>query len=284
MLKTGIIIKNISNSYVVSTDVGDYTCTPRGIFRHEKISPLVGDDVEIDTNTNTITKISKRSNLSLRPPVANINYALIVTSAKKPNISLSLLDRLIVIYESKNIKPILCFSKLDLLKGKEKKDIQSIMKYYKKIGYEVISNKNLFKLKRLLKNKIAFLVGQTGAGKSTLLNKLDKNLNIETKPISEALGRGVHTTRHSQLYKIGKFYLADTPGFSSIDFEIKKEDIKKYFIEFKNYKCKFDDCNHFDEECEIKQAVLKNEINKERYNNYLKFYKELNESRSKLYK
>ncbi len=285
MIAKGIIVKNISNSYVVDIGSEFVTCTPRGIFRHEKKVPLVGDNVEVETDTKTITKIFDRSSISSRPAVANINYALVVTSVKKPDISLSLLDRLIVILESKNIKPILCFTKLDLISGKDKKEIKEILKYYKKIGYDVVTNEKMSKLKKVLKNKIAFLVGQTGAGKSTLLNKLDKNLNIETKPISEALGRGVHTTRHTELYKIFNFYIADTPGFSSIDLnDIKKEDLKNYYIEFKNFSCEYKDCNHIKENCEIKKAVDFGKIRKSRYDSYVKFYKELYESRDKLYK
>ncbi len=285
MLKKGIIVKNISNSYVVNSDNEEFTCTPRGKFRHEKIIPLVGDNVEIDTEGNIITKIFERTSESVRPAVANINYALVITSVKAPDISLSLLDRMIAILESKKIIPILVFTKLDLINGFEKKEIKKIIRYYKNIGYHVLTNQNLFKLKKVMKNKIAFLVGQTGAGKSTLLNKLNNKLNIETKPISKALGRGVHTTRHTELYKINNFFIADTPGFSSIDLiDIKKEDLKKYFIEFDTIDCEYKDCNHDKENCNLKAAVEKGQISKERYENYLKFYKELYESSSKLYK
>ncbi len=285
MLKKGVIVKNISNSYVVNTPDGDYTCTPRGIFRLQKITPLVGDNVDIEADTNTITNIYPRSNYCDRPSVANIDYALIVTSVKEPNLSLGLLDRLIVRFESKKIKPIICFTKLDLLTKEELKHVKSIMKYYKNIGYKVVTNKNLLMLKFTLRNKIVFLVGQTGAGKSSLINKLDPNLNLDTSPISKALGRGVHTTRHTELYKISNFYIVDTPGFSAIDItDIKKEDIKKYFKEFDYYNCEYKDCNHDKELCEVKKAVNDNKIMKSRYDSYIKFYKENYESSSKLYK
>ncbi len=285
MLEAGTIIKNISNLYVVSTDKGDYNCTPRGIFRHQKISPLVGDKVKINIDTNIIEEIEPRTVTSVRPPVANVENALIITSFKEPYISLSLLDRLIVIFESKNIKPILCFTKYDLLTEKKKNEYDELLSYYRKIGYEVFLNHQLDDIKSVLSKKMAFVVGQTGAGKSTLLNKLDNDLNIETKPISKALGRGVHTTRHSEAFKIADFFLIDTPGFSSVDFvDLKKEDIKNYFVEFSNYECEYRDCNHDKEVCEIKKAVLNNEILQSRYDNYLKFYKEIHESRSKLYK
>ncbi len=172
---------------------------------------------------------------------------------------------------------------MDLLNKKELKTIKSIMKYYKKIGYSVLTNNNLFLLKCLLKGKITFLVGQTGVGKSTLLNKLDKNLNLETKPISMALGRGVHTTRHTEIHKIANFFVADTPGFSSIDFtDIKKEDIKNYFKEFQDVKCEYKDCNHVKENCNLKKEVEKGKILESRYKNYIKFYMEVYENSSKL--
>ncbi len=281
----GTIIKNTSNLYVVSTEKGEYKCTPRGIFRHKKITPLVGDNVLINPTTKVIEEIKERSFISSRPPVANVGYALIITSFKEPNISLSLLDRLIVIFESKKIKPILCFTKYDLVSNDEKAEFDNLLSYYKKIGYQVFLNTELAEIKKLLSQKTSFVVGQTGAGKSTLLNRLDVSLNLETKPISKALGRGVHTTRHTESFKICDFFLIDTPGFSSIDFvDIKKEEIKNYFIEFKKYTCEYKDCNHDKEVCEVKKAVKNGEILESRYNNYIKFYKEVYESRSKLFK
>lgn len=283
MLK-GLITKNISNLYVVSTKEGDFDCNPRGKFRHDKITPLVGDYVLIDKETKTIMEILERENFLERPSVANVKYALIVTSVKEPDLSLSLLDRLITRYESKNITPILIFTKNDLLTKNEKKEIKDIFKYYKKIGYKVCKNTNLFFIRRMLKGKLAFLVGQTGAGKSTLVNKLDKSLNVKTDKISKALGRGKHTTRHTEIYKISEFYLVDTPGFSSMNIDdIKKEELGNTFIEFRNYECKFNDCAHT-RNCEITKAVENKEIRKSRYENYLKFYKEINESSSKFHK
>lgn len=276
MKEKGTIIKNISNLYVVSTSLGDFDCTPRGLFRYEKIIPLVGDTVEIDIENKYITKIFERKNELDRPSVANVEYALVVTSLKEPDYNSMLLDKLIVRFISNNITPIIIFTKLDKANKKELKEYKKIKKYYQSIGYKVLSNKNLFTLKHILKNKIAFVAGQTGAGKSTLLNKLSKKLNIKTTPISKALGRGVHTTRHTELYKISNFFIADTPGFSSIDLlEISKKDLKNYFEEFKNYPCKFKDCDHIKGECEVCNNVKNNNILKSRYDNYLKIYKEL---------
>lgn len=278
MKEKGTIVKNISNSYEVSTPLGNVTCTPRGLFRHEKIIPLVGDNVEIDVKNKTITKIFERTNLLDRPQIANIKYALIVTSIKEPNFNSMLLDRLIVRFLSKNVEPILIFTKIDIASKQDKKQFIAIKKYYESLGYKVLTNKKIFKIKKLLKNKIAFVAGQTGAGKSTLLNKLNKNLDIKTTPISKSLGRGVHTTRHTELYKISNFFIADTPGFSSIDLtDINKNDLKNYFVEFKNYSCKFKDCNHIKQKCEVEKNVENNNILKSRYINYTKIYKEISQ-------
>ena len=173
------------------------------------------------------------------------------------------------------IEPILCFSKIDLLSKQEKKELKKICKYYKEIGYQVVTNQNQNKLKKILKNKIVVVTGQTGAGKSTLLNKLDKKLNLKTDEISESLGRGKHTTRHVELFSFKNFYIADTPGFSSLDFNNNtKEEIRSSFVEFKNYQCSFKDCMHNKEKnCAVKDAVEKEKIRKSRYENYLDFIK-----------
>ncbi len=286
MLKNGVITKNISNLYVVDTDDGRYEVTPRGKFRFDKIVPVVGDNVVIDIETKSMVEISVRDSYLERPSVANIKYALIVTSVKKPDLSLQLLDRMIVRFESKNIIPILIFTKTDLLSKDEVKNIKEVMKYYKKIGYNVLVNTKINKIKKLLKGKIAFLVGQTGAGKSTLLNNLDKSLSLKTGEISEALGRGKHTTRHTELFKISNFYVVDTPGFSSLNLDdIDKNDLKNCFVEFLKYNCDFKDCNHLEKEnCVVRKMALNNVIRTSRYDNYLKFYEEINESSSKLYK
>ena len=217
----GRIIKQISNLYTVSVDGDNYECSARGKFRNEHISPLVGDIVKIGIDTLTIDEIMPRKNELKRPVVANVDTALIVTSVKKPDLSLTLLDKLIAIVTSNNIEPVICLTKLDLLNKSEKKEIKNIFKYYKKIGIRVITNNNRF-IKRILKNKLVVLTGQTGAGKSSLLNRINKKLNIETHEISEALNRGVHTTRHTEIYKIGKVYFVDTPGFSSIDVPVDR--------------------------------------------------------------
>lgn len=276
MQAKGTITKNISNSYVVNTPLGDITCTPRGLFRYEKISPLVGDHVLIDVENKYILEIFERSNMLQRPSVANIKYALIVTSVCEPDISTMLLDKLIIRFLSKKITPILIFTKLDKCEKSKLKEFKKIKKYYKSMGYIVLTNKKTKKIKKILKNKIAFVAGQTGAGKSTLLNKLSKKLDIETNEISKALGRGKHTTRHTELYKIGNFFIADTPGFSSIDLaDIKKSELHNYFDDFKKIECKFKNCEHIKGKCAVIEAVEKKEILQSRYTNYKKIYEEL---------
>lgn len=280
----GRIIKQISNLYTVECDNELIECSARGKFRKDKISPVVGDLVIINKDTKTIDEILPRINKLDRPVVANIDIALIVTSVKKPDLSLNLLDKLLTIVISNNIKPVICLTKLDLVK--DKSNIKKLIKYYENLGIPVIKNTNTFKLKRMLKNKLVVLTGQTGAGKSSLLNRLNKNLNLATNPISEALNRGVHTTRHTEIYKIGKVYFVDTPGFSALDINgIDKDTLKNSFVEFNKYNCAYKDCTHNNEAgCEVKKAVEREEILESRYNNYLKFLSELNENTSKLFK
>lgn len=268
----GLIIKNISNDYTVLA-AKEYVCKVRGKIRNLGQTPLVGDYVSFDDVNNYILEIEKRKNELVRPPVSNIDQAFIITSVKEPNLDLNLLDRLITIIEFNNIKPIICFTKLDLLKDEELKYTKEIIAYYKNIGYDVYLNTEIEKIKKSFTNKISIFTGQSGAGKSTLLNKLD-NLNIKTNEISKSLGRGKHTTRHTELLKINDGLVADTPGFSSLSLSsMTKEDIRDQFVEFNKYKesCEYRDCMHVNEEnCEIKRQINKN-ILKSRYENYLKF-------------
>lgn len=282
----GRIIKQISNQYTVAIKDKIFTCNARGKFKNMGLSPLVGDMVDINTDTRTIEKILPRKNELYRPTVANVDCALIVTSIKKPDLSLSLLDKLITIILAKNVKPIIVLTKLDLIDNQSKRKLKPIINYYKSLDIPVLTNKNIFKLKRLLKNQVVVLTGQTGAGKSTLINKFDKSLNIETKPISDALNRGVHTTRHTEIYKIGHIYLVDTPGFSALDLkDISISDLKNTFKEFNNYSCAYKDCTHDAEKgCGVKIALENGKILQTRYQNYLRFLKEVYESSSKLYK
>jgi ribosome biogenesis GTPase len=270
----GKIIKQISNDYTVKIDDKLYICKARGKFRNMGITPLVGDNVVIDLENNYILDILKRNNELERPSISNIDQVVIVTSVRIPDFSSNLLDKLLTIIEYNNIKPIICFTKLDLLNEDELKNIEYIMDYYKKIGYEVYKNTDK-KLKNIFKDKITVFAGQSGAGKSSLLNRLDSNLKLEIGEVSIALGRGRHTTRHTELIPILGGLVADTPGFSSIDFtNMKKSDIRDNFIEFNNYReyCEYKDCMHINEvKCAVKENVKNNNILNSRYENYLKF-------------
>ena len=282
----GRIIKQISNNYTVLINKVRYECSARGKFRNLGLSPVVGDIVEVNIDTLTIDAILSRKNKLNRPVVANVDIALIVTSVKKPDLSLTLLDKLITIIKVNKIEPIIILTKLDLLNKEELNDLKKLMNYYKKLGIKVLTNKHPLLIKYVLKNKVVVLTGQTGAGKSTLLNKLDKKLNLETKPISEALNRGVHTTRHTEIYILGNTYFVDTPGFSALDLtNVSVDDLKGTFNEFLNYKCSFKNCTHNQEKnCVLKYALSKFLILPSRYINYIRFLKEINESSSKLYK
>lgn len=272
---TGKIVKIISNDYTVLSNNQLYICKSRGKFRNMSITPLVGDNVNFDEKNNYILEILPRYNYLVRPPVANIDQCVIVTSVKEPEFSANLLDKLLTIIEFNNINPIICFTKLDKLNKEESKVIAEIMHYYSKIGYEIYNNIDLTKLKLIFKDKITVFTGQSGAGKSTLLNKLDSKLQLKTDEISLALNRGKHTTRHVELLSIYGGYVADTPGFSAISFiEMTNSDIRDNFIEFNIYrdKCEYKDCMHDSEiNCEIKKQVDNGNILLSRYENYLKF-------------
>ena len=275
------VIKQISNKWTVKVDNKLYECSSIGKFKYLKISPLVGDIVEIDDKNNLITKIYKRKNELIRPPIANIDLALILTSCKNPLFSSNLLDKMLTIIEYNNIKPVICFTKYDLLEST--KEIDEIIKYYKKIGYDVFINTEKEKIKDILKGKVSVLTGQTGVGKSTLLNTFKEDLNLKTSEISKVLGRGKHTTRHVELLNIDGALVADTPGFSSLDFiDMTKKDIKDNFVEF--YKnednCKYKDCMHLKEDgCYIKELVEEEKILKSRYENYKKFIENIQEKK-----
>lgn len=269
----GRVIKLISNKWTVDIEGHLYECSSIGKFKYLKLSPKVGDLVEVDIDNNIIKKIMPRKNELIRPPISNIDQAIILVSCKEPNFSSNLLDKMLVVIEYNNVKPVICFTKYDLLS--DTSEIDEIISYYKQIGYEVYINSNLDSIKSILSNKISVLTGQTGVGKSSLLNHLKTDLNLATNEISKALGRGKHTTRHVELLSIEDGLVADTPGFSSLDFiGMNKNDIKDNFVEFfKNQdKCKYKDCLHIKEDgCYIKELVEEEKIRRTRYDNYKKF-------------
>jgi len=269
----GQITKILSNLYFITSSNRVYECSARGKFRHQKITPVVGDYVIFNESEKYITEILPRKNFLIRPLVSNIDQGVIVTSLSSPDFSTNLLDKLILIAEYNKITPIICITKEDLLNDNKKEHFTSIINYYRKIGYLVLYNTELDDIKKLFKDKTTVFMGQTGSGKSTLLNKLDSNLNLETDEISKALGRGKHTTRFVQLLSMFDGKVLDTPGFSSIDLStINDEDIGWGFIEFKNHECKFRDCKHINEQsCAVKEAVESGDILDSRYENYKKF-------------
>ena len=270
---TGIIIKNISNDYTVNCNNTYYICKPRGKFRINNQTPLVGDIVTIDEKNNYILDIQKRKNELIRPSVSNIDIAVIVTSVKDPDFDSNLLDKQLTIISYNNIIPVIYFTKLDLLNNEQKNEINKIITYYKKIGYHVSTT--IDDLLKIIENKIVVLTGQSGAGKSTLLNTIDPTLELKTDEISYALGRGKHTTRHTELFFTHNTFIVDTPGFSKIDLHnmtnIDIRDNMKEMFDNLHY-CKYSDCMHIKEDgCYIKELVENNQILLSRYNNYKTF-------------
>ena len=273
----GKIIKTISNDYTVKNLNKLYVCKARGKFRNMGLSPMVGDEVIFDENNLYITEILPRKNELIRPVIANIDMAIIITSLKKPDFSSNLLDKFLVICEYNRIKPVIIFTKADLLEKEELLKLKPVIEYYKKIGYEVYMNDEIILIKKIFKDKVCVFTGQSGAGKSTLLNKLDSTLKLKTGEISLALNRGKHTTRHTELFELCGGLVADTPGFSALEFTgMSKEDIRDNFTEFNVYRdeCQFRDCFHVHEkQCRVKEKVLDGTILKSRYDNYLNFLK-----------
>lgn len=275
-MNSGTIVKIVSNLFTIEDDITKkrIPCRARGKFRNDKIIPLVGDKVEYSLEDKYILSIKDRTCELSRPMIANVDYAIIVTTCKRPDFSSFLLDKMIVNVTLNNIEPIICFSKYDLLNESEKENINNYIDYYNSIGIKALINRDIDKLLSTIENKIIVLTGQTGSGKSTLLNSINPELNLKTDDISNALNRGKHTTRHVELYELGKNYIADTPGFSALDV-IKDENIRFAFNEFDNNGCKFRDCKHINEkDCAVKMQVLNNEILESRYNNYIKMINE----------
>ena len=273
----GQIVKISSDLHFVNCDDEIFPCKCRGIFRKEHIIPVVGDYVLFSKEKKLIEEILPRKNIFQRPKVSNIDRAFLITSLKLPDFSLNLLDKFLILMEINNVEPIICITKSDLVSEEELNNINMVLDYYRKIGYTVVFNTEIDKIKKLLEDKTSVFTGQTGAGKSTLLNKLNPNWNLETGEVSLALGRGKHTTRVVELFDICNGKVMDTPGFSSLEFnKYTKEQIRDAFIEFLEYPCPFKDCNHTrEEECCVKKEVLNKNILESRYANYLSFIEEV---------
>ena len=288
----GKIIKGIAGFYYVHVvESGLYECKAKGVFRKEKIKPLVGDMVEMDVldeveKKGNIIDVLPRRNELIRPAVANIDQALVVFAVTKPKPHFNLLDRFLIMMESKGIPVILCFNKKDIATEPE---IQKLKDIYETCGYQMvftsaIEEENVGRLKELLNGKTTAIAGPAGVGKSSLINIIQPDARMETGSISEKIERGKHTTRHSELIWIeDDTYIMDTPGFSSLytnDFE--KEELKFYFTEFSPFEgqCRFQGCDHVHEPgCAVKEALEEGKIHPVRYENYLEMYQELKEKR-----
>ena len=270
----GVITKILSDKCEIKIKEEVVICGIRGKLKMDKLLPLVGDKVIIDPKNMVIEKILPRKNELVRPRVSNVTIGLIVQSLKEPELDTNLIDKILVELEFNNIKPIICFTKKDLLNKEEYDNLLPIINYYNKL-YPIYFNDEIQKIKKIFHNEITVLIGQTGAGKSTLLNKLNANLSLKTGEISKALSRGKHTTRHvSMLPLLGGFVL-DSPGFSALDFNNMTEiEIRDAFIEFERFPCPYRDCMHTKEnDCCVKEAVNKGLILQSRYDNYLSFLK-----------
>lgn len=289
----GTIIKALSGYYYVKSEGEIYQCRGRGNFRKRKLTPLVGDDVEFESSNKTdgyVLELFERKNELIRPPIANVDQALIIFSTQEPAFSTLLLDRFLVHIEANDILPVICVSKLDLLN--EGQDINTQLDVYRKIGYHVIETssieeKGLEDVRNVFADKVTVVAGQSGVGKSTLLNALNPELNLETNEISNHLGRGKHTTRHVELIPFGEGLVADTPGFSSLDFvDMEPEDLTIYFPEMRERRpeCKFRGCTHTSEpKCAVKEALAAGEISQFRYDHYVQFLEELKEQKQRRY-
>lgn len=281
------IRKALSGFYYVYDEGKVVQTRGRGVFRNRGITPLVGDFVNYvveGDNDGTLTEVLPRKNELVRPPIANVDQALLVFSVKEPNFNTILLDRFLVVLESFRVHPIICLTKMDLLKEEEKERIEQYRLQYEEIGYTIIETyiddpELLNKITPLLADKTTVLAGQSGVGKSTLLNTLMPELDLKTGVISQALGRGKHTTRHVELIEVAGGLIADTPGFSSFDFDtIDKEELTSCFPELQaaSENCKFRECLHLKEpKCEVKKLVEEQEIKQYRYDHYLQFLQEI---------
>lgn len=246
----------------------------RGKLRNNDVHPVVGDNVVVNINTKTIEKVEKRKNYLERPLIANIDKLLIVMSTSIPAFSSYLIDKFLLIAYENKIEPIIIITKLDMIGTKEKLEIKKYINYYRKLGIKVYVNTSVSKIKKEFTSSVVALCGQTGAGKSSLLNKIDASLKLKTGEVSTSLGRGKHTTRLVELLEVNEGLIADTPGFSSLDIHMNKNDIKKHYYDFKA-QCKYRSCNHIKEDgCAIIELVNKEKIPRWRYENYIKFLSE----------
>ena len=272
----GIIIKSISGDYDVYFQGKRTICKPLGIFRFQNISPKVGDRVDIEGTK--IVKIYPRKNDLTRPSVSNVDKVFIITSFIEPDLNLNLLDRLITLTEWEDISAALVFTKADLI---DLTKFQKVLEYYKKLGYPIfVLPQEMELLKQEINDSICVVAGQSGVGKSTLINSMGSLIELKTGKISDALGRGKHTTRHTELLSMGSGWIADTPGFGILDLEMDLQSLSHTFREFFPHHCKFSTCLHLAEPgCQIKDKVASGEILLSRYHHYQLFVEEIKEKR-----
>ena len=282
----GKIIKGIGGFYYIKTSEGLIECKARGKFRHKDIKPMVGDNVtiKIENGKGVIEEIQKRTSELIRPTVANVSLAFIVFAVKNPDINFDLLNKFLVLCEYNNIEVIVCLNKIDLVSEEEREEIK---KRINDIGYEVLfinakQGIGIERLKEKIEGNITVFCGPSGAGKSTLINKLADKEHMETGNVSVKLGRGKHTTRHSELIEVADGYIVDTPGFSTLEIKdlMDKNSLKYCFPEFTEYNdnCKYRGCLHYKEpKCALKDAVEEGKVNKYRYDFYIKSLEEIME-------
>ena len=289
---TGKIMKGIAGFYYVhAPNDRVYECKAKGVFRNKKVKPLVGDDVEIDIldeelGTGNIRKVLERRNQLIRPTVANVDQAVIIFAAAKPEPNFNLLDRFLVMMLRQNIPCVICFNKQDVA-GNEQ--LRLLEETYVSCGYQVVftstvTGEGMDDFKRLLENKTTVLAGPSGVGKSSIINEIKPEAQMETGEISRKIERGRHTTRHSELFHVkNSTYIMDTPGFTSLYIEgMEKEELKEYFLEFEEYEpyCKFNGCIHINEpQCGVKAALGEGKISSIRYENYKFLYEELKQQK-----
>ena len=281
----GKIVKGIGGFYYVDADDVIYECKARGNFRNKSQTPLVGDNVEFSINDNAenrIEEIFDRKNSLVRPPLANLDILFIICSLVDPKINLLITDRLIAVAEYKNIEPVIVLTKTDL-----DGDYQKYIDIYENAGIKTIAVNNVDfrgaeEIKEMINGRVCAFTGNTGVGKSTLLNNLFPDLELATGETSKKLGRGKHTTRHSELFKLCGGYIADTPGFSSLDIQrydkIMKDDLPYCFREFREYlgECRFNSCTHInDKGCAICKALEEGKISKSRHSSYVAMFNEV---------
>ncbi|MCR5684649.1 MAG: ribosome small subunit-dependent GTPase A [Lachnospiraceae bacterium] len=292
----GKIVKSLSGFYYVDSGDSVYACRAKGIFRLKDISPLVGDNVVFDVTDEqdkegNITSVKERKNSMFRPQAANVDQALVVFAAAKPDPNLNLLDRFLIMMQKQNIHTIICFNKIDIAADE---GLKLLKETYELCGHEVVfasvrENEGINRIRELLDGKTTVLAGPSGVGKSSMMNLLAPLAGMETGELSKRIERGKQTTRHTELVKLWEHtYLTDTPGFTSLYIkDIAKEELRCYFYEFNDYstECRFDSCMHINEpDCGVKNAVSAQLISRVRYENYRSMYAELEKQEAGLYK